>query len=365
MQPYRISNLNRELFDPMTSCLVVLSSLYLLPNLTYFFILVTSNTKIEFDINKYFKHLTKLEKLIIRQDNYTCKRSRNQQLNSIQYLSNLKYLEWFEILSNDLRILSSISHLPQLQYIHLQHTLITNEILYYLSKISTINSLKSHRFSPIKSKLNIDSFNYLLSLKETLKELEISAKNINYDELVMIQYPTEADCMPDEYEVHLNFEHINILKQFIYLKTLSFNKISITRENLDNLLINLVHYNNLKILNLESIFFPSFTVISTIHSLEELSLSYPYNNNREEYTDKDLFILNSLKNVKVLILCRSINLSKTIRKQLKDKTLNIPQSTTRCNLTFEHLEEFIYNNDDDDDDDESDCEGENAMIDNA
>ncbi|CAF5106783.1 unnamed protein product [Rotaria sp. Silwood1] len=363
MQPYRISNLNRELFDPMTSCLVVLSLLYLLPNLTYFFILVTSNTKIEFDINKYFKHLAKLEKLIIRQDNYTCKRSRNQQLNSIQYLSNLKYLEWFEILSKDLRILSSISHLPQLQYIHLQHTLITNEILNYLSKISTINSLKSHRFSPIKSKLNIDGFNYLLSLKETLKELEISAKNINYDELVMIQYPTEADCTPDEYEVHLNFEHINILKQFIYLKTLSFNKISITRENLDNLLINLAHYNNLKILNLESICFPSFTVISTIHSLEELSLSYPYNNNREEYTDKDLFILNSLKNLKVLILYRSINLSKTIRKQLKDKTLKIPQSTTRCNLTFEHLEEFIYNNDDDDD--ENDCEGENAMIDNA
>ncbi|CAF5116294.1 unnamed protein product, partial [Rotaria sp. Silwood1] len=95
MQSYRKLNLNRELSDPTTSCLVVLSSLHLLPNLTYFFILVTSSTKIEFDINKYFKHLTKLEKLIIRQDNYTCKR------------------KWFDIVPNDLRILSCVPYLPQ------------------------------------------------------------------------------------------------------------------------------------------------------------------------------------------------------------------------------------------------------------
>ncbi|CAF1389753.1 unnamed protein product, partial [Rotaria sordida] len=138
--------------------------------------------------------------------------------------------------------------------------------------------------------------------------------------------------------------------QFIYLKTLSFNKINIIRENLDNLLINLAHYNNLKILNLESICFPSFIVISTIHSLEELSLSYPYNNNGEEYTDKDLFILYSLKNLKVLELYYSMNLSKTIRKQLKDKTLKRLQSTTCSNATFEQLEEFFYNNDDDEND---------------
>ncbi|CAF3776038.1 unnamed protein product [Rotaria sp. Silwood1] len=362
MQPYRKLNLNRELSDPTTSCLVVLSSLHLLPNLTYFFILVTSSTKIEFDINKYFKHLTKLEKLIIRQDNYTCKRSRIQQLNSIQCLFNLKYLEWFDIVPNDLRILSSVPYLPQLQYIHLQYTLITNELLYYLSKISTINALKSHRFSPIKSKLNIDGFNYLLSLKETLRELEISAKNINYDELMMIQYPAEADCTENEYEVYLTFAHVNILKQFVYLKTLSFNKISITRENLDNLLISLADYKNLKILNLESICFPSFTAISTIHSLEELSLSYPCSNNREEYTDKDLFILYALKNLKVLILYYSINLSKTIRKQIKDKALAVPHSNTCCNVTFEQLEEFIYNNDDDND---NDSEDENATIDSA
>ncbi|CAF4838796.1 unnamed protein product, partial [Rotaria sp. Silwood1] len=259
-------------------------------------------------------------------------------------------------------ILSSISHLPQLQYIHLQHTLITNELLYYLSKISTINALKSHRFSPIKSKLNIDGFNYLLSLKETLRELEISAKNINYDELMMIQYPAEADCTEDEYEVYLTFAHVNILKQFVYLKTLSFNKISITRENLDNLLISLADYKNLKTLNLESICFPSFTAISTIHSLEELSLSYPCNNNTEEYTDKDLFILYALKNLKVLILYYSINLSKTIRKQIKDKALAVPHSNTCCNVTFEQLEEFIYNNDDDND---NDSEDENATIDSA
>ncbi|CAF1404072.1 unnamed protein product [Rotaria sordida] len=350
MQPYSISNLNKELSDPITSCLIILSSLHLLPNLIYFFIIVKPSTKIEFDIDKYFKSLTKLEKLIIRQDNYTYKKSRIQQLNSIQYLSNLKYLEWFEILPNDLRILLSISHLSQLQYIHLENTLITNEILYYLSKIPTINSLKSHRFSPIKSKLNINGFNYLLSLKLTLKELEISTKNINYDELMMIQHPTEADCTEDEYEVHLTSEHVNILQQFIYLKTLSFNKINIIRENLDNLLINLAHYNNLKILNLESICFPSFIVISTIHSLEELSLSYPYNNNGEEYTDKDLFILYSLKNLKVLELYYSMNLSKTIRKQLKDKTLKRLQSTTCSNATFEQLEEFFYNNDDDEND---------------
>ncbi|CAF4544686.1 unnamed protein product [Rotaria sp. Silwood2] len=366
MQPYSISNLNRELSDSITSCLSILSSLHLLSNLRYFFVLVQPSAKIEFDMGKYFKHLTKLQKLIIRQDNYTYKRSRIQQLNAIQYLSNLKHLEWFEILPNDLQILSSISHLPQLQYIHLQSTLITNEILYYLSKISTISSLKSHRFSPIKSKLNINGFTYLLSLKETLKELEISTKNIKYDELMMIQHPVQADCTEDEYELHLTSEHVNILKQFVNLKSLSFNKINITREYLDNLLISLAQYNNLKILDLESICFPSFTIISTIHSLEELSLSYPCNNNREEYTDKDLFILCSLKNLKVLILYHSMNLSKKIKKQIKEKTLKKPQSATCCNLIFEQLEEFIYNNDDDeDDDDENNCEEENAMIGSA
>jgi hypothetical protein len=84
--------------------------------------------------------------------------------------------------------------------------------------------------------------------------------------------------------------------------SLSFNKISITRDNFDNLLINLAQYNNLKILNFESMCFPSFTIISTIDSLEELSLSHLWNNNRKEYMDKDLFILSSLKNLKVLIL---------------------------------------------------------------
>ena len=352
MPRYSRSNLNRELTDPVTSCLFILSSLHLLPNLTHFSLLVTPSAKIEFDIEKYFKHLINLQKLIIRKDSYTYKISRIQQLNSIQSLPNLQHLEWFDILPRDLEILSSLPCLPQLQYIHLQNTLITNEILFYLTKISTISSLKSDRFSPRKSKLNINGFNYLLLLKETLKELEISTTEIIYDELLMVQYPAEADCTENEYEVHLTLEHINILKEFIHLKSLSFNKICITRECLDNLLISLAQYQNLKILNLESICFPSFTILSTIYSLEELSLSYPYNNNKEEYNDKDLIILCSLTNLKVLILFHSINLSKMIRKQLKEKTLKIPQSTTDCNLTFEQLEEFIYN-------DDNDCEEEN------
>jgi hypothetical protein len=356
IQPHSISNLNREISNPVTSCLSLLSSLHLLPNLTYFFIIVTRSTKIEFDIEKYFKNLTKLEKLIIREDYYTCTRNRIQQLNSIKFLSNLKHFEWFELLPNDLQILSSIPQLPPLQYIHLEHTLITNQILFYLSKISTINSLKSDRFSPIKSKLNINGFNYLLSLKETLKELEISAKNIKYDELMIIQHPTEADCTEDEYEVHLTSDHINILKQFVHLESLSFNEINITREDLDNLLMSLAQYNNLKILNLESICFPSFIILSTIYSLEELSLSYPCNNNREQYTDKDFLLLCPLKNLKVLILYHSINLSKMIRKQLKEQTLKIPQSTTSCNLTFEQLEEFSYNGDDDENGCEEECD---------
>ena len=236
-----------------------------------------------------------------------------------------------------------------LEYIHLEQTLITNEILYYLSQIPTINSLKSHRFSPIKSKLNINGFYSLLALKETFKELEISTKNIIYDELSIIQYPIEADCTEEEYEVHLISEHIDIFKQFIHLKSLSFNKICIAREDLDILFITLAQYNNLQILNLESICFPSFTILSTIYSLEELSLAYPCNNNREEYTDKDLLILSSLKKLKVLILYHSINLSTAIRKQLKEQTLN-----ACSNVIFEQLEEFIYNNDESDEEEEED-----------
>ncbi|CAF0849440.1 unnamed protein product [Didymodactylos carnosus] len=365
IQHYSASNLNIELSNPITSCLFILSSLHLLPNLTHFFILVKSSAKIEFDIEKYFQHLTKLKKLIIRQDNYTCKISRIKQLNSIKLLSNLEHLEWFEILPNDLKILSTVPLPSRLEYINLEQTLITNEILYYLSKIPTINSLKSHRFSPIHSKLNINGFNYLLSLKDTLKELEISAKNIQYNGLMMIQYPGEADCTEDEYEVHLTQEHINILKQFVNLKNLSFNQININREDLDNLLISLAEYNNLTILSLEYVRFPSFTSISIINSLEELSLSHPYNNNREEYTDKDLFILYPLKKLKVLLLYYSMNLSKMIRKQLKEKTLKIPQDSLFCNLAFQQLEEFIYNDNNDDDDngdDENDCEEEKVTI---
>ena len=68
---------------------------------------------------------------------------------------------------------------------------------------------------------------------------------------MIAQYPTEANCTEDEYKVHLSSEHVNILKQFVHLKSLSFNILSIKREDLDNLLISLAQYNNLKVLNLE------------------------------------------------------------------------------------------------------------------
>lgn len=347
IQPHKISDIN-----PTRSCLDLLSSLYLLRNLKHFSILVKSTMKIEFDIEKYFKSLTNLEKLIIRQDNYTYKKSRIQQLTSIQQsLTNLKYIQWFDILPNDLKILSSTSCRSHLQHIHLEETLITNEILYYLSKIPTINSLKSHRFSPRKDKFNIHGFNCLLLLKETLQELEISTKRIQYDELLIIQNPLESDCTEDEYELYLTFEHINILKQFIHLNNLSFNKIKIEIEDLNNLLIHLAQYNRLKILNFESICFPSFEILSTIYSLEELSLAYPLNKNRDEYNDKNLLELSSLRNLKVLILYYSINLSNKIRKKLKEQTLNKLSSVNNSNLIFKQLEEFIYNNDQDEDDD--------------
>ncbi|CAF0723990.1 unnamed protein product [Didymodactylos carnosus] len=187
-----------------------------------------------------------------------------------------------------------------------------------------------------------------------LKELEVSAKHIMDDELMMMQYPREADCTEDEYEVHLTQEHVNILKQFVNLKNLSFNRINIDREDLNNLLISLAQYNNLIILSLEYVCFPSFTSISIINNLEELSLLHPYNSNREEYTDKDLFILYPLKKLKVLLLYYSMNLSKTIRKQLKEKTLKISQDGPFCNLAFQQLEEFIHNDDDDDGDSDGD-----------
>ncbi|CAF3883268.1 unnamed protein product [Adineta steineri] len=337
-------NIKKELMNPVQSCLCLLSSLHLLPNLIHFFLLVSSSTRIEFDIEKHFQKLTKLQKLIIRLDYYINQRTPMKQLTSIHYLPNLKHLEWLDVVPNDLQILSSIAYLPPLQYIHLQHTLITNEVLHYLSKISTITSIKSDRFSPIQSKLNLIGFNYLLSLKETLKELEISTKDIVYDELMIMQQPTEADCTEDEYEVHLTFEHVNIFKQFIHLTTLSLNKIRISIKDIDDLLSSMAYHNKLKILNLESVCFPSFTILSTMISLEELSLSYPYNRHQEEYTDKDLFKLYSLKNLKVLILYHSINLTKMTRQQLKRND----------NLIFEHLDEFIYN---DDDEDKEDCDG--------
>ena len=65
-------------------------------------------------------------------------------------------------------------------------------------------------------------------------------------------------------------------------------------------------------------------------------------------------ILSPLKNLKALILYYSINLSQKIRKQLKEKTLKIQQSTSADNLPFEQLEEFIYNDDEDEDDDDDD-----------
>ena len=363
MQPSLASTSHREYSDPIASCHLILESLYLLRNLTHFSILVKSSAKIEFDIDKYFKHLAKLQTLIIRQDNYTHKRSRMQQLLSIKHLPCLTHLEWFEILPHDLEVLSSISSPPHLQHIHLQETLITNELLLNLSKIPSITSLKSDRFSPIKSILNVNGFSHLLALKETLQDLEISAKRINYDELQMIQHPTEVDYTEDEYEVYLTVDHINVLKQFVCLKFLSLNKIIVTRECMDNLLMHLSQYNRLKILYLESMCFPSFMILSTIHSLEELSLSYPYNHNSEEYTDRELLMLYPLKNLKVLILFHSMNLSKGIRKQLQEKTLKISQSATPSDLIFEQLDEFIYNNNDNNDD--SDEEEEDDMTENA
>lgn len=336
---YSFSNANPtiDILELTVSCHVLLSSLHLLPHLTYFFIIVRSSMKVEFDINKYFKCLTKLEKLIIRQDNYTCRKSRTQQLTSLHLLPNLKHLEWFNTIQNDLEILSSFPN--QLQYIHLETKLITNEILYYLSKIPTINSLKSHRYSPIKGKLNIHGFKYLLSLKETLKELEISARDIIYNELTMIQYPLDADCTDDEYEVHLTDEHVSVLKQFIHLKCLSFNRIKITREYLDNLLKSLSCYNNLKILNLEWTCFPSLSVLSMMQSLEELSLTYLHtNNDSEQYADKDFLLLTSLKDLKVLLLYHSIHLSRELRNKLRYQTMK--NSKTCHNRLFEKLEAF-------------------------
>ncbi|UJR11190.1 hypothetical protein I4U23_015371 [Adineta vaga] len=317
--------------DATTTCLCLLSSLNLLSNLTYFSLLVKSNTKIELNIEKYFKCLTKLQTLILHQDNYTWKRSRNQQLTSFQYLTNLKHIEWFEFSLSDLQILSSLSCKPPLQYVHLQETLITNQILLYLSQIPTITSLKSHRFSPLRAQLNINGFHHLLSLKETLKELEISVKHLQYDEL----NPNESDSTDDEYEVHITSEHIDILKQFRNLTSLSFNTINISKENMNNLLISMAHYKQLKILDLDSVCFPSLTILSEMTSLEELSLSYLRNDNREEYTDEHLLMLASLKNLRILELCYSFNLSKELRKQLK-------KTTDWCPV-FVKLEEFIYN----------------------
>jgi len=188
--------------------------------------------------------LSKLERLVVQQDNYAWKQSRIEQSNAITLLPNLKYLQWFNIIPNDLKILSSISSQTQLQFIHMENTLITNEILYYLSQILTINS--------IKSKLNIDGFKYLLALKDTLKELEISTKNIIYNEIMIIQHPAVSDCTENEYHVDLNSEHIDIFQQFIYLKSLAFNKINIPRKDLENLLTHLGPYGNLKVLDFES-----------------------------------------------------------------------------------------------------------------
>lgn len=129
--------------------------------------------------------------------------------------------------------------------------------------------------------------------------------------------------------MYLTLDHIAVLKQFLNLQSMSLNRINITKEYLEDLLITPSKYDRLKILYLEAICFPSFTILSQMNSLEELSLSYPCNNNNyEEYTDTELFMLGSLKKLKVLILDDSRNLSKAIRTQLKER-----------------LEEFIYNND--------------------
>ena len=325
--------------ETTTTCLCLLASLNLLPNLTYFFLLLRSGAKIEIDIDKYFKCLTKLEKLIVRQDNFTGGRSRIQQLNALTCLPNLKYLEWFEFSSSDLQIVVSLPCRPLLQYVHLQETLITNEILYHLSRIPTITSLKSHRFSPLQTKLNINGYKYLLALKESLKELQISAKHIKYDELMMVQYPAESESTESEYEVQITSEHVDILKQFIHLTRLSFDQISITKENMDNLLISLVDHHTLKVLDLTSVSFPSMVVLSQVTSLEELVLSYPNREDGAQYTDEDLMILSPLKNLRVLELYYSFNLQSKTRKRLKAHT------KSNCSFIFEKLEEFFYNDD--------------------